>query len=727
MVDLTPEQQAARDAMIARRQPSLTAEQRDARDAMMARRPEPVGWAEASARLPVSSVTRGVTELLGAPRAIADLYATGGDYLMKKAGIPEDVRKNTIENVTALNPTSYFPKAETMRKAVSDLTGGFTDYEATSPEGKVLEKTIEFAPAAGLAVFSGGASALPQALTYGAVVPAVMGTAAKYAGDAIGGEKTGDYAQLAAEILSPFGAAKIGPALSRIPKSPQIADVANDINRLEKFGISVTPGSIRTNPADEGRIANLLEVQNPRIAEKIRGQSKQFTDGVLKDAGIDDNLARVYGKEGGLTPANSQDVVTAHAKKVGEDIGDFYENLSHSDQPQLPSQSQPTTLGNPPDQYMQERIDYLDQAIDRVNEKLLKIGKPNVFDKIIKSDRLKSIIDLKQYRRELIDEINQLDSPYGVSPPALPPAIPPSNALNVTEIDAMASKMPNMAKIDPTLPVGDQIHDLRQAANRVVAGVDPALNSSHKTQAQALINYIDSKVADAVGPEEFKRLQDLNEKYSKLSLIQDALERSAVQGHPGIITPQNIISSGGNRHTKEINEIAQLADRYLLQRGMAQTPENKRSIMAEIIATIAATGAAGVNSLQYGMDLMGALKIAGAGVGGGLVGNVGSRTLQAATKAARGSDVAQSIARSRALYKTANPFMSSLAPSVSNLSDDRMGRKSGGRVDSHDVEADHLVRAAERAKKGLSAHTEGLLNTSDDAVASALEVANRSI
>jgi hypothetical protein len=57
----------------------------------------------------------------------------------------------------------------------------------------------------------------------------------------------------------------------------------------------------------------------------------------------------------------------------------------------------------------------------------------------------------------------------------------------------------------------------------------------------------------------------------------------------------------------------------------------------------------------------------------------------------------------------------------------RTERKSGGRVDSHEAEADRLVMAAERAKKGLSANTEGLLNTSDDAVASALEIANRSI
>ena len=59
--------------------------------------------------------------------------------------------------------------------------------------------------------------------------------------------------------------------------------------------------------------------------------------------------------------------------------------------------------------------------------------------------------------------------------------------------------------------------------------------------------------------------------------------------------------------------------------------------------------------------------------------------------------------------------------------DERQGRKSGGRVSSHEAAADQLVRAAERAKKGQSAQTEALLNQSDDAVAQALEVANRSI
>jgi len=65
---------------------------------------------------------------------------------------------------------------------------------------------------------------------------------------------------------------------------------------------------------------------------------------------------------------------------------------------------------------------------------------------------------------------------------------------------------------------------------------------------------------------------------------------------------------------------------------------------------------------------------------------------------------------------------------LSQIGDDRIGRKSGGRVGGdHMVAADQLVRAAERAKKELGRSTEPLLNQSDDAVAHALEVANRSI
>lgn len=65
---------------------------------------------------------------------------------------------------------------------------------------------------------------------------------------------------------------------------------------------------------------------------------------------------------------------------------------------------------------------------------------------------------------------------------------------------------------------------------------------------------------------------------------------------------------------------------------------------------------------------------------------------------------------------------------LSQIGQDRMGRKSGGRVGiDHDHLADQLVGAAERAKKGISKETEALLDVHDDHIAHALEVANRSI
>ena len=61
------------------------------------------------------------------------------------------------------------------------------------------------------------------------------------------------------------------------------------------------------------------------------------------------------------------------------------------------------------------------------------------------------------------------------------------------------------------------------------------------------------------------------------------------------------------------------------------------------------------------------------------------------------------------------------------LEEQRVGRRAGGRVGGHEAAADQLVRAAERAKKDLGRSTEPLLSQSDDTVAHALEVANRSI
>lgn len=72
------------------------------------------------------------------------------------------------------------------------------------------------------------------------------------------------------------------------------------------------------------------------------------------------------------------------------------------------------------------------------------------------------------------------------------------------------------------------------------------------------------------------------------------------------------------------------------------------------------------------------------------------------------------------------PGLNNLGANVGDLNE-RMGRKSGGRVQPHVTIGNRLVMAADRAKKTISKQTEPLLNTPDETIVHALEVANRSI
>lgn len=67
------------------------------------------------------------------------------------------------------------------------------------------------------------------------------------------------------------------------------------------------------------------------------------------------------------------------------------------------------------------------------------------------------------------------------------------------------------------------------------------------------------------------------------------------------------------------------------------------------------------------------------------------------------------------------------ATTPAQASGGRIMRKAGGRVASAEAKADALVRAAEMAKKQINKTTEPLLNSDDDHIAKALEIANRHI
>jgi len=598
---------------------------------------EPIGNLEGAARTIASGLTEGAAALIGAPHALWNLGQEGSARLF---GADRD------KMLFAPDATGY------LNRKASDLTGGFTDYDPTTTVGKTTKNVLKLVPAAGAAALTGGAT-LPQALTYGAVLPGMAGTAARPAGTAVGRllemenpETAGDIAQIAAEALSPFPVTRIGPALSNIPKSPAIKDVRNQIEQLEGFmGERVTPGSIRVDPED-AKVANLKELNNPRVRETIQRQHENFSNAVLRDAGITDELARSYGFNA-LSPRTASDVVDKHASVIGGKISDVYDNLGM----------------NPP--------------------------------------------------------------PAGV----IGPIPPKAGQINPMQISQMASELPGFAKFTPGMPVGKYIHNVRTAANDVIKRSPQShLDVSHATKAKELIDYIDSKVLNEIGDANFNDLKSLNEQYSKIKTVQNALE-DAKKVSPGFITPQSVMSAGGNRHTEKIMEAAKLADRYLLEYGMVPNKANRDTIVRMAINALSAGGGGISSALMFGAsDIQSAVKIAAASLAGGVASQAGQSIL----RRAKGSDIAQDFARSRALNQTANPnvlFGANLASNVGETEGyiEREGRKSGGRVGSHEVEAGRLVMAAERAKKGLSAHTEGLLNTSDESVASALEIANRSI
>ena len=61
------------------------------------------------------------------------------------------------------------------------------------------------------------------------------------------------------------------------------------------------------------------------------------------------------------------------------------------------------------------------------------------------------------------------------------------------------------------------------------------------------------------------------------------------------------------------------------------------------------------------------------------------------------------------------------------ITPNRPGRKSGGRISSHEAEADRLIMAAERAKKGIGQKTQSILEKPDEIVVQALKRANQAL
>ena len=252
----------------------------------------------------------------------------------------------------------------------------------------------------------------------------------------------------------------------------------------------------------------------------------------------------------------------------------------------------------------------------------------------------------------------------------------------------------------------------------------------------ALDNAIEDSMKAAGQPEKMAAWRQARDQYRNFLATEAALKPSKDRGILGIITPQDLMTAVTKQDRRGIvtgrrGEIGDLAKSGVLVAKPLPSPRGH-----QILRGVAPVAEA-ISAIPSGLGALQAASFLGLGpVGTALTTGIaaGAPVVDAARRAIMQNAMRPSVQKylGNQLVNREIPS-SAVAPATRGalLSDtsqtDRTERKAGGRVSSHEADADQLVRSAERAKKGWSAQTEPLLNHSDESVVHALEVANRSI
>ena len=252
---------------------------------------------------------------------------------------------------------------------------------------------------------------------------------------------------------------------------------------------------------------------------------------------------------------------------------------------------------------------------------------------------------------------------------------------------------------DPKFRTAVGLDELKRSLNDIVGDLPPSDRGKVADVPRSVRNTIAS--ADSGYADMMERWQDW---ISEMKDIQTTL--------------------GASDRTSETARIAKLlataksSDKMALLKELAENTRAGHSLPYMIAGSVAQDI---LPSYLRGMGLMGA----GAALAGGPHG-----VAMAAAGSPRLASMSQYSMGRLAGAAGSIPTPPALATNVLSQmgQEDRPGRKSGGRVGGdHMAAADLLVKAAERAKNDHGKTTEPLLNQSDDVVAHALEVANRSI
>ena len=325
---------------------------------------------------------------------------------------------------------------------------------------------------------------------------------------------------------------------------------------------------------------------------------------------------------------------------------------------------------------------------------------------------------------KMIDDVSEAKNYYQVMTPkdALPPLFD-----NI--VSRMSSGQPMKAEelVSWRSNLGDLLSSgndgVRGGAFRLRAAIDDVIENSLKAKGE---------------PERFAQWKLARTQYRNYLAIRDAVKVTKQTGVNGIITPKELMAALARQSKDEIvtgrrggmGELATLGVKNLTPLPSQGGSGFLRSA-TQAAGPVAASAAAGWGALQ-GAQFMGLNPLmtalgTGAAVAAPLVG--------AAKQGLRGTamnPLVQKYLQNQLVNSVGNSSnigsaLSAARSALPSALDSREGRKSGGRVSSHDAAANQLVLAAERAKKGWSAQTEPLLNQSDETVVKALEVANRSI
>lgn len=281
----------------------------------------------------------------------------------------------------------------------------------------------------------------------------------------------------------------------------------------------------------------------------------------------------------------------------------------------------------------------------------------------------------------------------------------------------------------------------RSTVSAATRSASPVARQSAIETLKVLDDVIGRSLAQAGRKDDIALLGKARSQYRDILAVEGGLLKSGKLGDEGIITPDALVRSLSSQGKEafmrgrrgELADLARAGRAGIVPVAKIPPVQPTRAGTALRVASDAAGSMLGYElgqklfpdnpMLQYMAGGLGAgtVEAARKGAMGLSSAAIGSRPVQEALKRAAMNPASRASALT-------GPAAGIASGAIGVPIGEREGRKAGGRVGMpHEKAADQLVMAAERAKKGISKGTESLLDMSDNHIAHALEVANRSI